>query len=409
MTTKPTRNQAQNVFDLADAVGAFDEWPLLPEPVDPQVALSRAPVPMPFHLAIDHDTLLVQIKGEATVAFADGPVREMEVAPGDYVYLPAGLPHRVIPRSSSLQLRFSGREAHAERASFRCEGCSAELGSTAWSSASTLRQEGFGGALDAFAEDGAGGPCPGCGTVAPAVGAAAFRWDEVARELRARGEGGEPDAGDGAEVPPPDPGRAPQKANAFWAGHLMTSQSAPMFPELGPGAMVPCVAMIYGNERPFTGRFFHCNTVDEVSFMFGANAGPLRAGTLRVGDREHVVKTHLPDPTDPEQYVFIVIVQRQSPSEPHTETFWLRCDECDAALVEREVTFVPPSGEGVPGFDTLLLAAESAAELNRNEAARTCPECDHVNPPFDVDHSGWQRYAARLRVANAAAAAARAS
>lgn len=394
------RARTHDVFGLAADAGSYEEWPLMPAEVDPQVALSHNAAPQPFYLTVDHDTLLAALSGAAAVEFHDCAVRELSLSPGDYLYIPAGLAHRIVPLSPSVHLRFTGREQHAERASFRCR-CGEELSSTGWHTGPTLRQEGYAMALDAYLAD--ANACPSCQEPAPAVDAD-FRWADVAQALRQRGDGDATIDAISREraVPRGVRPRPPVKANAFWAGHLMTTQSAPLFPELGPGAMVPCVSLVYGNERPFTGRFFHRNTVDELSLVLGAHGGKARPGTLRVGDRTHAVQNNLPDPHDPEQYAIVVIVQRQSPTAPQAERFLLRCNACNAPLLERDVEFSPPTTHPLPGFDTLLLAAAAIDDFNRDVSARTCGSCGVVNPCFDLEHWGWNRYAERLRVANGA-------
>jgi hypothetical protein len=402
------RSRVHDVFALAEAVRDYDEWPLLPNDVDLQVTLSRNAVEQPCDLAIDHDTLLVQLAGEAVVAFRHASVRALRVVPGEVVYVPAGLPHRVLPCTRSLQLRYAASHTHVERASWSCAGCGAELSSTAWDTGAALRQQGLAVALEAYAASAAGRPCPACGTLAPLVEPGAQRWDDVARALRARGDGSA--AGAPASPAPAAPGpaatpRAPLHASALWAGHLMTSQSAPLFPVLGRGAMVPAVGLTHGTARPFGGRFHHRNSVDEVILVLGANAGPVRAGTLRVLDRAHTVRNGLPDPRDPEQHVMTLIVQRQSTAAPQEETFSLQCEACDAVLLEQTVAVEPPATAPLPGFDTLLLAAASVERFNGDAAARTCRACGAVAEPFDVEGVGWARYAARLRTANAVAQA----
>jgi hypothetical protein len=176
-----------------------------------------------------------------------------------------------------------------------------------------------------------------------------------------------------------------------------------MFPELGPGAMVPCVAIGYGRSRPFLWRFFHENSVDEVVLVLAAKGGALHPGVLRVGSRHHRVEVALPDPYDPAQYVVSVIVQRQSTSEAQRERFSLRCRTCDHEIFSETIEFTPPTTAPLPGFDTILLAARSVELYNESEEQRRCPACGTLNDRFDLDHWGWDRYRQRLEVANAAA------
>lgn len=398
------RSNVHELRQAAEAAGSYDEWPLLPPDVDPQARLSCNTVDQPFFAGFDHDTCLAQLTGEATVEFIDSRYLATALSPGDWLYLPAGIHHRVVPQKPALQLRYVGREAHWEEAVFLC-GCGERRSSHSWNTGVTLPQEGFSTAVaqhDSLALEGV--LCSRCGTTVEAIGTQ-FRWDEIAAWLRA-------DAHEQLEglsasrltaMPRPDPARHPRKGNVLWSGHLMNSQSAPLFPELGPGSMVPCVAMAYGRPRPFTGRFIHENSVDEVILTLAASGTTAAPGTLRVGPRRHVVENRLGDVHDPERFTVIVITQRQDPSGIQRESVTLLCDSCESALHAVDVEFSPPTTAPIPGFDTILIAERAAREFNSDETLRRCDGCGATNAPFDVDHFGWDRYAERLRVANEAA------
>jgi hypothetical protein len=395
------RSRVQDLYGLADRVHSYDEWPLVPEEVDPQVSISHNDVRQPFFLILDHDTCVAQLKGTARIEFSEGPIRQLPLEPADWVYVPAGIGHRIKPYTPSLQLRFSAREAHIERAVFKCDCCQSDLSSTTWNSGSTLRQEGFLAAAlraERFVQH----PCPHCGA-SVTRDESSYRWREVAELLRHGPASTDPSSEVKVDKIQDFGDRYPWKANALWAGHLMNSQSAPLFSELGPGAMVPCVAMVFGREDPFTGCFFHQNTVDEVVLWQATSGDPLQAGMLRVGDRNHPVQNRLPDPRDPDQFVVSVIVQRQTPEGPQREQVTFRCHVCDAPLISNLVEFVPPTTAPIPSFDTITLAARTAREFNADGEKRQCNSCGTVNPSFDLGHWGWDQYAARLRVANKAA------
>lgn len=387
-------DRVHDVFELAGQIEDGDHLSLFGSDVDLDVSLSRETARQPFHFAIDHDSLLVQLAGEAEVTFDHPDVRRVRVVPGDIVYVPAGLDHQVVPRTPSLQLRYCGSEPHAERASVRCPACGHPIAMVVWNSGAKDRRDGLAAARQAHARI-CGQTCPNCGFGDAAPSGSDQAPDSVVG----------PGDGDGCHFPVADPESVPLHASALWIGHLMTSQSAPLFPRLGRGAIVPCVGMTYGSDRPFGGHFHHRNSVDEVILVLGANGVPARPGTVRVLEREHEVRPAMPDPFDPDSYVMTLIVQRQSAGAGQAEDFWLTCDDCGATLLERSVEVDPSATTPLPGFDTLLLAAATVREFNRDPGLRRCKRCGRENPPFDVEGTGWERYAARLRTANAVGSA----
>src|SRR5437868_1496435 len=95
------RKRMFQVFKEARKAGPYDEFPVLLEEIDPQVYLSRNDRPQPFFLICEHDSVLVQMSGEGMVELKDAPVLYYTTEPGDFVYVPAGTPHRVVPRTES--------------------------------------------------------------------------------------------------------------------------------------------------------------------------------------------------------------------------------------------------------------------------------------------------------------------
>src|SRR5262245_63304014 len=98
--------QRSKEFDILAAtrecLGPYDEWPCLPTGIDPMPYLSRNRVPQPFHLASAHDRMLVHLAGRGRVEFHEASVRYFELNCGDFVYLPAETPSRIVPETACL-------------------------------------------------------------------------------------------------------------------------------------------------------------------------------------------------------------------------------------------------------------------------------------------------------------------
>ncbi len=179
------RKRAFNIFQQAREAGPYDEYPVLPPEIDPQLHLSRNDRPQPFFLICEHDTVLAQMSGRATVIFKDANVLRFALTAGDFVYVPAGTPHRIVPETESIQIRYKPRDAGWEGAAWYCERCGAELWRSEWNTAEQISQDGYWRSCQAFNDDSAQRTCAGCATVADKIDLGAFRWREIAAELRA--------------------------------------------------------------------------------------------------------------------------------------------------------------------------------------------------------------------------------
>src|ERR1700756_1908813 len=100
------RKNRFETYKEAASRGNYDEMPMLELGIDPQLHLSRNSVAQPFFLICEQDTMLAQMAGEARVEFRAGPVRYFDMAVGDFVYVPAGTPHRILPKTESVHLRY---------------------------------------------------------------------------------------------------------------------------------------------------------------------------------------------------------------------------------------------------------------------------------------------------------------
>jgi hypothetical protein len=178
------RKRAFNIFQQAKEAGPYDEYPVLPPDIDPQVHLSRNDRPQPFFLICEHDCVIAQMSGRATVLFKDANVISYALRPGDFVYVPAGTPHRIIPETESIQVRYKAREAGLEGVAWFCERCGGELTRTEWNTAEQISQDAYWNSCQAFNQDAAQRTCARCGAVADAIDLGPFRWREIAAELR---------------------------------------------------------------------------------------------------------------------------------------------------------------------------------------------------------------------------------
>jgi len=165
--------------------GPYDEYPMLPPEIDPQVHLSRNDRPQPFHLICEHDCVLITMTGEGTVHFAEGAVRFWPVESGDFVYVPAGIPHRMVPTRECVQLRYKAAKPGLEAVCWYCDQCGSELHRHVWDTAEQLPQEGYQLACSNHNADADLRRCGTCGHANPTIDLSQFRWAEVAAELRA--------------------------------------------------------------------------------------------------------------------------------------------------------------------------------------------------------------------------------
>ena len=163
----------------------YDEYPMLPPGVDPQLHLSRNDRTQPFFLICEHDTVLVTVTGTGKVEFVEGPVRYHTMKPGDFIYVPSGMPHRIVPAMESVHLRYKAEHPGLEAVAWYCEHCGAELTREIWDTAEELAQEGYLRATKAFNADARRRTCARCGEVHPVIDLAPYKWQEVAGEIRA--------------------------------------------------------------------------------------------------------------------------------------------------------------------------------------------------------------------------------
>ena len=163
--------------------GFFDEYPMLPDDVDCQMHLSRNNKPQPFYLICEKDTVLAQMSGEASVEFKESSVLTFKMELGDYIYVPAGTPHRITPVTESIQYRYKAPQAGLEGVSWFCSGCGNEVTRVEWDTKEEISQQQYLDATTQFNQDESMRTCSSCGEVHAPVDIDGNQWTEIAAEL----------------------------------------------------------------------------------------------------------------------------------------------------------------------------------------------------------------------------------
>ena len=165
--------------------GPYDEYPVLPVEVDPQLHLSRNDRDQPFYLSCSKDTVVVQMAGTGRVEFRDSSVNYFELTPGDFVYVPAGTHHRLHPDGENVTYRYRARNPGMESIVWYCEGCDDVLFSVDYDGEHVPVQTAYADACETFNTSTADRTCRSCAHVHPPLDLSAFRWREIAAELAA--------------------------------------------------------------------------------------------------------------------------------------------------------------------------------------------------------------------------------
>jgi 3-hydroxyanthranilate 3,4-dioxygenase len=434
------RKNRFETYKDAVARGAYDEMPMLEVGIDPQVHLSRNEVAQPFFLVCEQDTVLAQMSGTARVEFRNSPVNYFEMALGDFVYVPGGTPHRILPKTESVQLRYKAEHPGLEAVAWYSDTTGEEISRVTWDCAEELPQQAYLRACTSFNADAKMRTCPTTGATLPAIDLAKFRWAEVAAEILEAESAEQARAQKkGITTPPrglPSPKRAiatapgdkpPLKTNVFDFTRAVPTALAPMFPYLDPGCIVPCVTMHDAAWKGEKGYFVHANTVQEVNLCFGSRDGYRAPGDVGVGPFTHPVGDKPGQPVNNNFINIAVITQRQSVDKPQSESFIFMCEKCNAEVFRHDYgaydlpdAFPKGTDPQLLGMPTVQQSDYAALTFNGSETNRTCKKCNHVNAPFPVDYWAWSPYRRRTRIiveardimmkaASAAAAEARAA
>lgn len=179
------RKKTLNVFKEAHrAWGSYDEYPVGPKGTDPMPHLSRNRVPQPFFVVCEEDQVLIQMSGVGEIELRETEPSRMHLEPGDSVYIPAGIPSRVVPQGENLQIRLKAEPPAREAVAFYCP-CG-ELIHTRELAPGILQREWW-STVTAFNEDAALRTCPTCAAVHPPVELGDIAWPEVAAAIESEG------------------------------------------------------------------------------------------------------------------------------------------------------------------------------------------------------------------------------
>jgi 3-hydroxyanthranilate 3,4-dioxygenase len=157
---------------------------MLPDEIDVQLYLSRNDRPQPFYLVCEKDTLVAQLDGEGQIEFKGSSVNAFPLAPGDYIYVPAGTPHRLIPTSESVVLRYKPRNPGLEAVAWYCGGCGTEIHRDTWDTAKAISHEKYEEACHAFNDASERRTCADCGAVHDTLDLSPYRWEQIAADIR---------------------------------------------------------------------------------------------------------------------------------------------------------------------------------------------------------------------------------
>jgi 3-hydroxyanthranilate 3,4-dioxygenase len=108
-------------------------------------------------------------------------VERMTLVPGDTVYLPAGLPSRLIPDGENLQLRLKAEPSVREAVAWYCPRC-AQLVHTREFAVGIVQGQ-YWEAVQQFNADERLRTCGSCGAVHPPVELGDIAWPAVAAAL----------------------------------------------------------------------------------------------------------------------------------------------------------------------------------------------------------------------------------
>jgi hypothetical protein len=411
------RKNRFDTFKEAPQRGPYDEFPMLELGIDPQVHLSRNAIAQPFFLICEQDTVLAQAAGEARVEFRNSSVNYFNMELGDYVYVPGGTPHRIVPKSESIHLRYKAEHPGLEAAAWYSERTGEEISRVTWDCADELPQAAYLRACTAFNGDAKMRTCPTTGAVLPQIDLGPFRWAEIAAEIHEAEESERPRLAaksngavktaprrNATTIAPALDERAPLKNNVYLFARVATTALNPLFPYTEPGSIVPCVTLQDPASRGPMGYFVHFNTVQEVNISFGTRDGYQIPGGCGVGPFRHGVGQKAGQ-TNPSLINLAVITQRQAVGEPQRESLSFVCEQCDNVLLEREYDahafpeeLEDEADRPLIGLPTTSQDAVACEGFNGEESMRTCKKCGHVNPAFPADYWGWTEYKRRTHV-----------
>ncbi|HEX3971646.1 MAG TPA: Rieske 2Fe-2S domain-containing protein [Stellaceae bacterium] len=405
------KNRFETYKEAADR-GNYDEFPMLELGIDPQLHLSRNTVAQPFFLICEQDTIVAQMSGTARIEFRNSPANYFNLALGDFVYVPGGTPHRLIPQTESVHLRYKAALPGLEAVAWY-KG-DEEVARVTWDCAKEVPQEAYLRACREFNADAR------LRQDLPAIDLTPFHWDKIGAEVKEaesfeiehahkKPAGQDPNALQRSApntIAPPSDERVPLKVNCYDYARTATAALSPMFPYFAPGCIVPCIALQDPGARGEMGYFVHYNTVQEVNLCVGSSNTFRVPGGVSVGPTTHPVGQK-PDQAEHSNMFYMgVITQRQSVGVPQNEAMIFHCDKCGAELLRRDYgadefpdRLDGPTDPQIIGLPTISQSSAAAEAYNASDAARTCKSCGHVSKAFPTGYWGWDHYRRRTAIA----------
>jgi len=170
--------------EVQSAWGSFDDFPALPPGTDPMPHISCNTVSQPFYLVSDQDQVLINLAGEGELWLKGHEPERMPLVAGDSVYLPAGIPSRVVTHTPSLQVRFKAETPGREAVVWYCSRCDNIVDWRSIDTGQEIPQEAYWEATRAFNDDEVRRTCRPCGAVRPPVELGDIGWPAVAQTIR---------------------------------------------------------------------------------------------------------------------------------------------------------------------------------------------------------------------------------
>lgn len=120
------------------------------------------------------------MSGQASVEFKATSVVSHILEPSDFVYVPAGTPHRLMPHTESVQLRYKATQSGLEGIAWYGSDRGVEVWREECDTAQELPREGCWCACQMFNPNNAKRVCGQCGATPPT----GVRWPEIAAAIR---------------------------------------------------------------------------------------------------------------------------------------------------------------------------------------------------------------------------------
>ncbi|MFE5325970.1 hypothetical protein ACFRCG_06115 [Embleya sp. NPDC056575] len=174
------RRRMLKSLETGPELGDHVEAAVLPADTDPQLYLAYNRLAQPFHLICQHDTVLSQMSGTVAVHLRESSVNRFVMGTGDHVYVPAGTPHRLVPREEGVTLRYMPLDAGRLGVAWFCAGCGHELTRYEWEHDNDVPlSHYYTAACTRFTTDEAARTCRDCSAVHPEIDLSAFELPEA--------------------------------------------------------------------------------------------------------------------------------------------------------------------------------------------------------------------------------------